>query len=77
MRYSNLKGCTKTLIYSAQEQSIQTNCIKYDIDKTAKSPLCRTCGTKNETTSHIVSQCGKLAQKEYRQRHDNAGRHVH
>ena len=29
------------------------------------------------TISHIVSECGKLAQKEYKQRHDSVGRYVH
>ena len=66
MRKSDLKGCTEALIYSAQEQSIQTNYIKYNIVKTAKLPHCRMCGTRNETISHIVSECGKLAQKEYK-----------
>ena len=64
MRNSDLKGCTKALICSAQEQSIHTNYIKCNIEKTAKSPLCRMCGTRNETISHIVSEFGKLAQKE-------------
>ena len=35
------------------------------------------CGTRNETISHIKSECGKLAQKEYKRRHDSVGRHVH
>ena len=47
MRKSDLKGCTKALICSSQEQSIQTNYIKYNIDKTGKSPLCRMCSTRN------------------------------
>ena len=64
MRKSDLKGCAETLICSAQEQSIQTNYIKYNIEKTAESPLCRMCGRRNETISHTVSACGKLAQKE-------------
>ena len=61
---------------SAQEQSIRTNYIKYNIDKTAESPLCRMCGTRNETISHIVSECGKPAQKEYKRRHDSVGRYA-
>ena len=77
MRKSDLKGCTEAVICSAQEQSIRTNCIKYNIDKTAESPLCRMCGTRNETISQIVSKCGKLAQKEYKWRHDSVGRYVH
>ena len=78
MRKSDLKGCTDAMICSAQEQSIiWTNYIKYNIDKTAKSPLCRMCGTRNETISHIVSECGKRAQKEYKRRHDSVERYVH
>ena len=34
------------------------------------------CGARNETISHIVSECGKLAQKEYKRRHISAGRYV-
>ena len=39
MRKSDFKGCTEALICSAQEQSIRTNYMKYNIDKTAESPL--------------------------------------
>ena len=76
MRKSDLKGCTEGLICRAEEHSIRTSYIKYKTDKTAKPPLCGICGTSNETTSHIVSECGKLAQKEYKRRHDNVGRYV-
>ena len=60
-----------------QEQSIQTNYIKYNINKSGKSTLCRICCARNETISHIVSECGKLAQKNYKLRHDSVGRYVH
>ena len=73
---SNLKGCTKDLTCSVHEQSIWTNHIKYYIDKTAESLLCRMCGTRNVTRSHIVSKWGKIAQKEYKWRHDHLGRYV-
>ena len=77
MRKSDLKGCTEILIRSVQEQSIRTNYIKYNIDKTAESPLCRMCSTRNETISYTVIECGKLAQKEYKRRHDSVRRYVH
>ena len=76
MRKSDLKGCTKALICSAQERSIKTNYIKYNIVKTAESPLFRMCGTKNEIISHIVSECGKIVQKESKRRHDCIRRYV-
>ena len=59
----DLKGWTKSLICSANEQSIQTNYIKCDIDKSRVSPLCMICGTRNDTISCIVSECGKLAER--------------
>ena len=76
MKKSDLKGWTEALIFGAQEQSIRTKYIKYNFDKTAESPLCRMCGTRNETISHIVSECGKLAQKEHKRRHDTVRRNV-
>ena len=32
---------------------------------------------KNEIIAHIVSACPKLAQKEYKRRHDNVGKAIH
>ena len=77
LQKSDLKGCTEALICSAQEQALRTNYIKFRIDKTIDSPLCRMCGNKNETVSHIVSECSMLAQREYKRRHDNVARYVH
>ena len=53
------------------------NYIRYNVDKTPESPLCRMCGTKNEIISHIVNECGKFAQKVYKRRHDSVGRYAH
>ena len=35
------------------------------------------CDKKSETISHIVGECEKLAQKEYKRRHNNVARIVH
>ena len=35
------------------------------------------CGSKGETVAHVVSGCGKLAQTEYKGRHDNVARYIH
>ena len=35
------------------------------------------CMVQNETISHVVSECGKLVQKEFKGRHDSVGRYVH
>ena len=35
------------------------------------------CGQKDETVWHITSECEKLAQGEYKRRHDNVTRIIH
>ena len=71
-----LKGCTEALICSAQEQALRTNYIEFHIDKTADSPLCRMCGERGESIYHLISECRKLAQHEYKRRHDDVARYV-
>ena len=34
------------------------------------------CGEKAETISHLVSECSKLVQREYKRRHDNVARYI-
>ena len=60
---------------AAQEQAIRTNIIKTKIDKTQEE--CRLCGLVDETVNHIISECSKLAQKEYKRRHDWVGKRIH
>ena len=64
----------EAMVCAAQEQRIQANYVKHKIHKTAQSPLCRMCGKNSETISHIVSECKKLAHKEYKRKHDNVAR---
>ena len=66
-----------SLIFSAQEQALRTNYSKFHIDKTSESPLCRLCGAKGESISHLVSECSKLAQKQYKARHDSVAQIIH
>ena len=72
----DLKVGAEALLCAPQEQAIRTNYIKYHIDKTNESPLCRLCGKKGESVQHIASGCEKLAQKEYKRRHDNVAKKV-
>ena len=62
---------------AAQDQALRTNYIKWKLDKTAASPLCRLCHSMNETADHILSCCPKLAQSEYKRRHDNVAAAIH
>ena len=61
-----LKGCTELLIRAAHDQALRTNCFKHHVHNTAESPLCRLCGGKRKTVSHIVSECKMLAQRGYK-----------
>ena len=67
----DLKGCTEALICSARQQELRINYTKFHVDKTADSPLCRMCGERGESIYHLVIECGKLAQREYKRRHDD------
>ena len=73
----DLKGRTESPIFSVQEQALRTNYIKFHIDKTIDSPLCRMCGERLESVYHLVSECSKLAQREYKRRHDDVARYTH
>ena len=73
----DLKVGTEALLCAAQEQALRTNYIKHRIDKVKDSPLCRLCGKRGETVQHIISECEKLAQREYKRRHDKVAKKVH
>ena len=75
LRKCDLKIPSEAQISPAQEQT-RTNYVKYHIDKSVDSPFCRMCGETGETISHIVRECSKLAQREYKRRHDNVARMV-
>ena len=72
-----MKRETESPIVAAQNQSIRANLVKAKIDKRQEDSLCRVCRKADESIDHIVSGCSKLAQKEYKRRHDNLGKIVH
>ena len=65
------------LLFAAQEQALKTNYVKFYVDKAVESPLCRMCNEKGESVSHLVSECSKLAQRDYKRRHDNVARIIY
>ena len=77
LKQGSLKRQTEALITAAQDQAIRTNYIKATIAKYQIVAKCRICRDKNATLSHIISGCSKLAQKEYKKRHDNVARAIH
>lgn len=73
----HLKKSTEGLIMAAQSQSLRTNAIKTKIDKTKNDPSCRLCKKNDETVNHLLSECPKLAQTEYKRRHDSVAKGIH
>ena len=77
LKQGNLKREIESLILAAQEQGIRTNVIKAKIDNTQEQSKRRMCGEKDKTVNHLISECSKMAQGEYKRRHDWVGRRVH
>ena len=67
----------ESLLIAAQENAIRTNHIKARIDKTQQNSKRRLCGDIVETINRIISECSKLAQKDYKARHDWVGKVIH
>ena len=39
--------------------------------------VCRMSGERDESITQLIAECKKLAQKEYKEKHDNIARNVH
>ena len=77
LRKGNFKRETESLLIAAQDSAIRTNNIKAKIDKTQQNSKCRLWGDRDETINHIISECSKLAHREYKARHDWVGKVIH
>ena len=77
LRKRNFKRETESLLIATQDIAVRTNHIKARIDKTQQNSKCRLCGDRDETINHIISECSKLAQKEYKTRHNWVGKVIH
>ena len=77
LRKANFKREIESLLIAAQNSAIRTNHIKAKIDKTQQNSKCRLCGDRDETINHIIGKCSKLAQKEYKARHERVGKVIH
>ena len=69
----NIQRETESLLIAAQINAIKTNYVKEKIDNTQQNSKCRLYSDRNETINHIISECSKLEQKEYKIRHDWMG----
>ena len=77
LRKGNFKRETESLLIAARNNGIRTNQIKARIDKTQQNSKCRLCGDRDETIHHIISECSKLSQKEFKTRHDWVGKVIY
>ena len=77
IRKGNRKREKESLILAAQNNAIRTNYNKTRKDKMQQNSKCRLCGDRDETINHIISECSKLAHKEYKTRHDWVGKVIH
>ena len=77
LRKGNFKRETESLLIAAQNNAIRTNHIKARIDKTQQNSKCRLCSNRDEIINHIISESSKLAQKEYKTRHDWVGKVIY
>ena len=78
LRKGTLKKETEGMLMAAQDQALRTNAIKSRIDKMDVSPVCRMCGKREESIAHVVAECEKLAQNQYKNwRHDRVGKVIH
>ena len=68
---------TEYLLITVQNNAIRTNYAKVKIDKLQQNNKCRLCGERDETINHIMNECNKLAQKEYKTRHYWVGKVIH
>ena len=77
LRKGNFKRKTESLLITAPNNAVRTNHIKARIDKMQQNSKCRLCSDRDETINHIISECSKLAQKEYKTRHNWVSKVIH
>ena len=76
-RKRNFKRETESLLIVAQNNDIRSNYAKAKIDKTQQNINCRVCGDRDETINHIISECSKLVQKEYKTKYEWVGKVIY
>ncbi|XP_063952186.1 uncharacterized protein LOC135153479 [Lytechinus pictus] len=57
LKRGRLKKETESMLVAAQDQAIRTNYRRAKVEKEHTSPSCRMCHDKDETVSHLVSEC--------------------
>ena len=73
----NLKREAISLLIAVQKNTIRTNHIKARLDKTQQNSRCSLCCKRDDTIKHIMSECSKFTQREYKTKHDCVGKVIH
>ena len=73
LRKVNLQRETESFLIPAQNNTIRTNYVKARKDKMQQNRW-RLSDDRDETVNHIIIECSKFAQKEYKTRHNWAGK---
>ena len=60
-----------------QNNAIRTIHINARIDTTQQNSRCRLCGDIDKKINHLISECSKLAQKQYMTRHNWVDKVIH
>ena len=78
LKKGSLKKETENTIVAAQDQALCTRNLRNVVYGENTQSVCRVCGAADETVAHIVSECSKLTQNEYKQvRHENVAKMLH
>ena len=77
LKNGELKKETEGFLIAAQDQALRTNAIKAKIDKVTEDSKCRLCKEKDETIDHLISSCSKIAQTDYKERHNKVASMLH
>lgn len=73
----NLKIETEALITAAQEQALCTKVHKARIMRISTDSKCRMCKAAEETVTHLLTACEKLAGSQYLNRHNEVAKIIH
>ena len=77
MKKGYLKKETESRIIAAQDQALCTRNMRKTVYGENVDSTCRVCGSADEIVAHIVAECQKLAQKEYKQVSGNVAKVIH
>ena len=77
LRNGDQKREIEGFLLAAQDQALRTKAIKAKIDKTIDASKYRLCKEKEETVDHLISACSKIAQTDYKERHNNVASMLH